>query len=283
MNEMLNTKSFIIEGKHSKSILIDVTYRANLQPKPIVIFCHGYKGFKDWGAWNLVAEEFAQNEFFFVKFNFSHNGGTMENPIDFPDLEAFAEDNFSKQLDDLESVMHWILTTKEYVNEADVQRLNLIGHSRGGGIVLIKAAESKQVGKVISWAGVSGFDRAFPTGEKLKKWKETGVYYVENSRTKQQLPHHYQFYEDFQNNRDRFDLKKAGRLLRIPYLIIHAKDDSTVKVEAAEKLHQWTSKSKIFLLNNGNHTFGSKHPWKEKNLPEALQKIVEKSIDFLKE
>lgn len=23
-------------------------------PRPLVIFAHGYKGFKDWGAWNLV-------------------------------------------------------------------------------------------------------------------------------------------------------------------------------------------------------------------------------------
>ena len=56
---------------------------------PLIIFCHGYKGFKDWGAWNLMAEAFAKIGFCFIKFNFSHNGGTIEQPIDFPDLEAF--------------------------------------------------------------------------------------------------------------------------------------------------------------------------------------------------
>ena len=26
-------------------------------------FAHGYKGYKDWGAWNLMAEKFAKNGF----------------------------------------------------------------------------------------------------------------------------------------------------------------------------------------------------------------------------
>ena len=45
-----------LPGKHQKPILTDVFYQENNQPKPIVIFAHGYKGFKDWGCWNLVAE-----------------------------------------------------------------------------------------------------------------------------------------------------------------------------------------------------------------------------------
>ena len=82
-------KNIIVEGKHQKPIVTDVFYQENLNPKKVVIFCHGYKGFKDWGAWNLMAETFANAGFFFIKFNFSHNGGTVEQPIDFPDLEAF--------------------------------------------------------------------------------------------------------------------------------------------------------------------------------------------------
>jgi len=83
------TKNIQIKGKHKKPILTDIFYNKTGKPKPIVIFAHGYKGFKDWGCWNLIAEQFAKQNFFFIKFNFSHNGGTIEQPIDFPDLEAF--------------------------------------------------------------------------------------------------------------------------------------------------------------------------------------------------
>ena len=93
-------------GNHNKPILIDVYYKETNQPKKIIIFCHGYKGFKDWGAWNLMAAVFANAGFFFIKFNFSHNGGTIEQPIDFPDLEAFGNNNYIKELDDLTSVIN---------------------------------------------------------------------------------------------------------------------------------------------------------------------------------
>lgn len=279
---MIREKQFVLSGKSNKPIVLDVSFEPTQTPKPIVIFCHGYKGFKDWGAWNLVAERFAYHGFFFIKFNFSHNGGTPEQPIDFPDLDAFSQDNFSKQLDDLESVIEWILTTKEYLNEADVQNLNLIGHSRGGAIALIKAAENNQVNKIATWAAVSTFDRAFPKDDQLKEWKEKGVYYVQNSRTKQRMPHAYQFYEDYQANQERFDLKKATRHLRKPHLIVHAKDDETVNKKAADKLSYWSAKNKIYLLTSGGHTFGAKHPWMEDQLPTPLRKVADKTINFFK-
>lgn len=280
---MLNEKQFVIQGEHNKPILIDVSFRKTSQPKPIIIFSHGYKGFKDWGAYDLMAKKFAENDFFFIKFNFSHNGGTVEDPIDFPDLEAFSQDNFSKQLDDLQSVIDWILTTKEFLREADVQNLNLIGHSRGGGIVLIKAAENKQVKKIATWASVNNFDRAFPSGQKLEEWKQNGILYVENSRTKQQLPHDYQFYEDYQINKDRFDLKKASRQVKIPFLIIHAKDDTTVQVEDALKLNRMNSKSELQLISKGGHTLGARHPWDKNTLPEPLEKVIDKTTEFFRE
>jgi predicted dienelactone hydrolase len=73
----------------------------SLEKAPLVIFCHGYKGYKDWGAWNLVADEFVKKGFSFVKFNFSLNGGTIENPIDFPDLSAFSQNTHSQEVKDV--------------------------------------------------------------------------------------------------------------------------------------------------------------------------------------
>jgi len=63
-------RNIILERKHNKPILVDVCYKSNNSSKPILIFCHGYKGFKDWGAWNVMAETFAKAGFCFIKFNF---------------------------------------------------------------------------------------------------------------------------------------------------------------------------------------------------------------------
>ena len=278
---MIIKRNIQLKGKHQKPILTDVFYVASNQPKPVVIFAHGYKGFKDWGCWDLVAERFANNDIFFIKFNFSHNGGTVEQPVDFPDLEAFGQNNFTKELDDLESVIDWISSTNQYIKELNVSNITLIGHSRGGGIVTIKASEDSRISNVITWAGVSDYGARFPTGEVLELWKKHGISYIENSRTKQQLPHYFQFYENFIENKDRLHIKKAVENLKIPYLIIHGTDDETVTLQEAKALHNWSKENELYIVENANHTFGGKHPWEENKLPLHLHETVEKSIDFV--
>ena len=172
---MLTQQHIVINGKHQKPIVIDVSYSENKTNLPVIIFCHGYKGFKDWGAWDLMAKAFAEAGFFFVKFNFSHNGGTAEQPIDFPDLEAFGNNNYTKELDDLETVLDWISSNTKFENKLNLSHINLIGHSRAGGIVTIKSEEDNRIKKVISLAGVSSFGKRTSTTGDLNQWKKDGV------------------------------------------------------------------------------------------------------------
>ncbi|MEL0455409.1 alpha/beta fold hydrolase [Flavobacteriaceae bacterium SZ-1-7] len=274
-------KNIILTGKHVKPILTDVFYTKNDTKKPIVIFCHGYKGFKDWGAWDFMAEAFAKAGFFFIKFNFSHNGGTTEQPIDFPDLEAFGNNNYTKELDDLETVIEWICHSSKFKNETDVHKISLIGHSRGGGIVTIKSEEDNRIKKLVSLAGVSDYGSRGPIAGNAEQWKKDGVKYVINGRTKQQMPHYYQFYEDFIANEERLTIKRAVSNLKIPYLIIHGNADTSVLVDEAKNLHRWNPNSKLEIIEDADHVFGASHPWEQKKLPEHLKKVIELSLSFL--
>lgn len=275
-------KNIIVEGKHQKPIVTDVFFEEINQPKSIVIFCHGYKGFKDWGAWNLMAESFANAGFFFVKFNFSHNGGTVEQPIDFPDLEAFGNNNYTKELDDLESIIEWISSNTDYQNEIDIENISVIGHSRACGIVTIKSQENNRIKKVISLAGVCDFEKRTATSGDLEQWKKDGVKYVINGRTKQNMPHFYQFYKDFKQNENRLNIQRAVANLEIPYLIIHGDNDTSVFIEEAKKLHSWNSKSQLEIIENANHVFNVSHPWEKEDLSEEMQNVTKICIDFLK-
>ena len=279
---MTITKNIIIPGKHNKPIITDVFYTENNTPKPVVIFCHGYKGFKDWGAWDLMAKAFAEAGFFFIKFNFSHNGGTAEQPIDFPDLEAFGNNNYTKELDDLETVIDWVSSNTKFENEVNLSNINLIGHSRAGGIVTIKSEEDNRIKKVISLAGVSSFGKRTSTADDLDQWKKDGVKYVINGRTKQQMPHFYQFYEDYIANEERLTIKRAVSNLKIPYLIIHGDVDTSVLKAEAEALHKWNPNSCLEIIEGANHVFGAHHTWDKKSVPKHLKEVVEKIIVFLK-
>ncbi|PJB13683.1 MAG: alpha/beta hydrolase [Flavobacteriales bacterium CG_4_9_14_3_um_filter_40_17] len=271
-----------ISGQHGKPILLDVFYKENRKPKPLVIFSHGYKGFKDWGCWDLAAQSFAQAGCFFVKFNFSHNGTTSGNPLEFGDLEAFGQNNFIKELDDLDSVIHWVKMESGFKNERNINNLTLIGHSRGGGVVALKASENQQVTKLITWAAVSDFESRFPKAEQLEIWKKQKVVFVENARTKQQMPHYYQFYENFQANKERLNIQSAVRNMDKPFLILHGAEDMVVPIKDAKNLRDWSKQGSLKLIGQGNHVFGGKHPYTEKTLPKPFEILVNNSIDFVK-
>ena len=275
--------SIVIQGKHQKPILIDYSYLPDGLQKPIIIFCHGYKGFKDWGAWNLMADAFAEAGFCFIKFNFSHNGGTKEQPIDFPDLEAFGNNNYTKELDDLDTVINWVCSNIQLSTEANINNITLLGHSRGGGIVIIKAAEDSRIKAVISLAGVSNYKNRFPVGIAFDNWKNEGVYFVENARTKQQMPHYFQFYENFIKNESRLTIQSAAKNLNIPFLIIHGDADTSVSIQESKNLHQWNPNSTLEVIKGANHVFGASHPWNENYLPEHLDNLVDLIKSFVEQ
>ncbi|MHA6279068.1 alpha/beta hydrolase family protein [Salinimicrobium sp. CAU 1759] len=276
-------KNISLRGLHGRPIPTDVFYTEEGENKPILLFCHGYKGFKDWGAWNLMAEEFAKNGFLFIKFNFAFNGGTLEEPIDFPDLDAFGENTYTKELDDLKVLIDWISSEEfPYSKLSDLSRFTLMGHSRGGGIVVIKAAEDERIQKLISLAAVSDFGDRFPKGEELEAWRQKGISYIENARTKQKMPHLFDFYEDFKQNEERLTISRSAQKLNIPYLIVHGTNDPTVDVENAHELDEWASQSELFLLEGSDHVFEASHPWEQKELPPAMEKIIKKATEFIK-
>jgi pimeloyl-ACP methyl ester carboxylesterase len=275
--------NIILQSEHGRPFLADVYYVANGIKKPVVIFSHGFKGFKDWGPFDLVAEKFAEAGLMYVKFNFSHNGTTIDHPLDFADLEAFGNDNLSIEMDDLGVVIDWVCSSDFPVeaSEFTTEDLYLMGHSRGGGISILKAKEDSRVKKVCTWASVNEFSKYW-SAEELEKIKEEGIAFIGNARTKQMMPIKWQMYENYFANLDRLFVPDAVRSLQIPLLIIHGTKDETIPVEAAVEMSQWNKSSELLILEGANHNFGGKHPYTENNLTNDLDVAVNASIDFFK-
>ena len=273
-------KNIILNRVGEKPILIDTFYSEDKANQPIVLFCHGYKGFKDWGAWNIMAESIANSGCCFVKFNFSHNGGTVHNPIDFPDLEAFGNNNYTKELDDLDAVIGWIKKHFESNLNINSNQICLVGHSRGGGITILKASEDDRIKKLITLASVSDFERRTATVNGLKEWKREGVKYVLNGRTKQQMPHFYQFYEDFKANEKRLHIESAIKRLKIPTLIIHGDNDTSISINEAKELQKWQPNSELKIIERADHVFNTKHPWISSELSPELKTVSNLITNF---
>lgn len=272
-------RNIVIEGKTGKPIVLDFGYKLSKSKKPIVIFAHGFKGFKDWGHFNMVMDHFIENDFAFLKFNFSHNGGTIEDPIDFPDLEAFGNNNYSKELSDLKTVVDWIGNNKN--EEVDSSQIYLIGHSRGGGISILGSHEDSRIKKLVTWAAVSDLINRY-TEEQMAYWKKEGVLLIPNARTNQQMPLYYQLVEDVQNDINRFDIEQVAKKVAIPHLVIHGTADEVVPLSEAQKINSWVKASDIHIIDGADHTFGGKHPYNEADLPKDVLELLERTLSFLK-
>ena len=268
-----------IPGLNGRGIVMDYRYKENSNQKPLILFCHGFKGFKDWGHFNLIADEFAKKNFILLKFNFSFNGGTFENPIDFPDLEAFGNNNHSKELDDVSQVVKYVQSESialPYWNG----KIYILGHSKGGGLVSVAASQNSEITKLATWASISDFNYAIPKGDKLLTWKDEGVQFIKNGRTKQNMPIYYQFVRDLQTNSRKLSIQKAVENLEIPHLIIHGTLDDSVDIKNARLLKLWNNDAHFFEIENANHVFNGKHPWTQNNLPEETVKAIEKTVEF---
>jgi pimeloyl-ACP methyl ester carboxylesterase len=276
---MITSNNNILKGANGRVILLDYQYQETDHPLPVVVFCHGYKGFKDWGAWSLMGSAFAKAGFLFIKFNYSHNGGTVEEPIDFPDLNAFSKNNYSLEVRETQLVLDWIETSQLPI---DKTKINLIGHSRAGGITTIVTAKDSRVSKLITLAGVADYAERFPSGKALEDWKEKGVMYVKNGRTGQDMPHLYQFFEDFKNNEEDLTILKQAQKIKQPHLILHGDNDEAVLVNDAHKLHEASPNSQLKLIRAANHVFGASHPWHQDRLPEDLRQVMQCIINFLR-
>ncbi len=278
----MKLKNLTIEGPRKRPILLDVDYLPNHRAKQVVIFAHGFKGFKDWGTFPLVAKQLAEAGFICIRFNFSHNGGTAEQPWDFPDLEAFGQNNYSLEQADLKKVVSWVRQTHEIPDrEIDRSSVSLIGHSRGGGAVLLYAGHNPHIHKVVTWAAVSDFGARFKAYP-VEQWKKDRVIYIRNGRTLQDMPLYFQFYEDFTAHEKQLTISGALEKMTCPLLVIHGTKDEAVKVEEAQAILKNYPKAQQLLIEGAGHTFDGKHPWEQETLPPALHQALEASIAFLK-
>ena len=273
----MNKQSFIIEANSIHNLPISGDFSFNNSNKNLIIFCHGFKGFKDWGCWNLVSNYFCQRGFNFLKFNFSHNGTTVSNPSEITDFNAFRNNNYSIELQDIGRVINYVKSSKSILNH---NNLYLIGHSRGGGIACLATQNHPEINRLVTWAGVADFEERFPSKKELFIWKNKVTRNIINKRTGEIYPQDYQFYEDFIRNRNLLDIRKSLSEFKGKFLVCYGSLDKVISNDSAFKMNKVVSNSEIKSFRT-NHTFSSKHPWDKKVLPSVLEDLCKETIKFL--
>ncbi|MDP9046869.1 MAG: alpha/beta fold hydrolase [Bacteroidota bacterium] len=274
---MIRKQNFNVPGAKGRIILIDITFDDALKNAPLVIFAHGFKGFKDWGTHNLVAQYFAERGFRFLKFNFSHNGTTTDHPLEFKDLIAFSDNTFSIELDDLKTVVDFATNGSSMPAASDIY---LIGHSMGGGISIIKTAEDARIKKLVTMASISSFRDLWPE-EMEDQWRLRGIIYMPNTRTGQQMPLKVSLLNDLDKNPSRLDIRAKAGQIKQPCLVAHGSADASVPFAHAEQLKKAMTNAELLIIPGADHTFGGSHPYTNNTLPDHLLEFCTQAIAFL--
>jgi len=234
----------------------DVRLPERASPRSAVVLVHGFKGFKDWGFFPHLARSLVADGHAVVSFNFSGSGLSDGSSDEVTDLDAFAANTFTRELEELDQLMG-LVRAGEFTPKRPV-RVGLMGHSRGGGDAILYAGGRGGVDALVTWGAVASFDRW--SEETKREWRERGRIWVVNTRTGQRLPLDVSLLDDFEGNRERLEVLAAARAVSAPWLIVHGAEDLTVDVADAHLLAGAAPGARLLLVEAAGHTFEVAHP-----------------------
>lgn len=229
--------------------------------RPLVVICHGFKGFMDWGFFPYLAELLSERGFAALRFNLTSSGMRPGGEL-VSDVAAFRDTTLSQDLDELAAVLGHAADGLD-CERIDPDRIGLFGHSRGGGTAILAAATSpwrERLGALVTWAALSTFDR-YDAAQKAA-WRRHGEMPVVNARTGQELALGRRVLEDFEARRDALDVGAAAERVAAPWLLVHGEDDETVPVAETDVLVAATGgRAERLRIPGGTHTFNVDHPF----------------------
>ena len=265
---MIREERFEIPSRDGYPLRGDVRYpAAALAPRATaltaIVVCHGFKGFKDWGCFPTVGRDLAEAGYLAVSFNFS-GSGIGADLLNFTDGERFEHATISGDLDDLGRVLKAIAAgALPGPQAASENGIGLLGHSRGGGVALLAAAEDPRVGAVAVWGSVSSFGRWHPGT--VADWRERGYVPVENMRTKQVFHLRTDILDDLTaHGQGRLNVERAAKALadrHVPVLVVHGDADESVAIAEGRAIAGWSA-GELVELPGAGHTFGAVHPFR---------------------
>ena len=255
MNENTVLRSnFRLANNVGNSIHGEIRFSSSSEKNPAVIICHSFMAFKEWGFFPYVAETLARAGFVAVTFNFSLNG-VIENGNRITDFSSFEKNNFSQELDDLNVVIGSVVNGDVGNGLIDPERIVLLGHSRGGGIAIVKTSTDHRVKGLVTWSAIATFNRW--TDHQRAQWRSQGFLPLASHSTVSPLRLGIVLLDDLDQHAKLLNIEQAASRISVPWLIMHGKADVTVSPKEAERLFAAASKNvaELVLLDGVGHLY----------------------------
>lgn len=240
-----------------------------------VVICHGFKGFAHWAFFPYLARAIAEQGLRAITFDFSGSGVGPDRE-NFSTLEEFATNTYNQELADLDQVI------VESRRRGWIENgFGLFGHSRGGGVAILRASRNDDVKALATWAAISTTYRWLDAD--VKVWRERGYTDIHNSRTGQTMRLGTAVLDEAEAlGKKSLDISAAARRISVPWLIVHGDADETVPVKEGELLSELSPGfATLWTVEGGNHVFGASHPVSD--APPLLALVTRGTVRFFVE
>jgi len=230
-------------------------------PAGTLLIAHGFKGYKDYGFFPLLAGRAAEAGFCAYRFNFSHSG--MTNAIEtFQRPDLFERDTWNRQVYDLHAVHRALAEGRLPGAEAPLPAV-WFGHSRGGVTTLLATARlspchAPPAGVVTAASPATAY---FLDEDQRSLLRRVGRIASPSSRTGQTLHIGRAVLDEIDADPTAFDPVQAAAQLPCPLLVMHGDDDQTVPPAAAEQLAAAGGDlAHRHIVAGASHTFNAPNP-----------------------
>ncbi|KAJ4908506.1 alpha/beta-Hydrolases superfamily protein [Raphanus sativus] len=229
----------VIENSHGEKL---VGVLQDTGSTETVVICHGFQSSKDRIPMRTIANVFERAKITTFRFDFAGNGESQG---------SFQYGNYRREAEDLRSVLQHLRGENRVISA-------IIGHSKGGNVVLLYAAKYKDVETVVNISGRFFLERGIEGRlgkDYMKRIKENGFIDVRNRKGK------FEYRVTEESLVDRLTTNTHESCLSIHencrVLTVHGSDDRIVHVTEAYEFARYIKNHKLCLIEGADHEFTS--------------------------
>ncbi|KAL7133180.1 hypothetical protein ABFS83_12G122700 [Erythranthe nasuta] len=232
-------KKIILENKHGKKL---VGLLHETRSNEVVIICHGVLCTKEHDIIVNVASALENEGISAFRFDFSGNGESEG---------LFQSGNFSNEVEDLRSVI-------EYFKELNRSTVAIIGHSKGGVVVLLYASKYHDITAVVNISGRFDLKRGLEErlGKTFLESLDKDGYIDVKTKTGEV---DYRVTEESMMELLNTNMHEACLSIRegCRVLTVHGSDDEINPVEDAVEFDKIIRNHRLEIIRGANHGYTS--------------------------
>ncbi|XP_027333852.1 uncharacterized protein LOC113848500 [Abrus precatorius] len=252
-NPPFQQQKVIISNKHGNK-LVGILHESGTEE--IVILCHGLGASKEDNIMTKLASALENAGISSFRFDFTGNGES-EGSFEFA--------HYWREVDDLHAVA-------QHFHEANRSVIAIVGHSKGGGVVLLYASKYHDIKTVVNLSGrydmKAGLEERFGK-DYMERIRKDGFIDVKSSGS-------FDYRVTMESLMDRFNTNMHEACLQIDkecrVLTVHGSSDTVIPVEDASEFAKIIPDHKLHIIEGADHSYT--------NHQDELASVV---VNFIKE